>query len=163
MEGPVPHLDARLCALLSITPLTIVRVVEEDGELSSVRSSGGPGNVVTGYNHGMEGNEYSSRRRGLIAALQILGQFSGLLVPPASVVAAANSAAARAATFISSFKNGNDSFKGVNHGDTSVKAGDLLISPTQSQYSMHVISLRPVCIALSTVRGRENPIQRLEY
>lgn len=122
MEGPVPHLDARLCALLSITPLTIVRVVEEDGEMSSVRSSGGPGNVVTGYNHGMEGNEYSSRRRGLIAALQILGQFSGLLVPPASVVAAANSAAARAATFISSFKNGNDSFKGVNHGDTSVKA-----------------------------------------
>lgn len=131
-EGPVPHLDARLCVLLSIAPLTIVRFVEEEGEMSSVRSSGGPVNVVTGYDHVMEGNEYASRRRGLIASLKILGQFSGLLAPPPTVVAAANNAAAKAATFISSFKNGNDNFKVVNHGDTSVKAGDLLISPFQS-------------------------------
>lgn len=122
LEGPEPHLDARLCVLLSITPLAVVRVVDEDGEMSSARGVGTPGNVSTTYNHAVDGKGYASRRHGLVASLQILGQFNGLLLPPASVVVAANNAATKAATFISSFKNGNDSFKGAALGDNSVKA-----------------------------------------
>ncbi|XP_058075235.1 mediator of RNA polymerase II transcription subunit 33A-like isoform X2 [Magnolia sinica] len=122
LEGPIPHLDARLCALLSITPLAIVRVIEEEGEMPSHRGGGASGNLVVSYDHGIDGNGYASRRHGLISSLQVLGQFSGLLSPPPSVVIAANNAASKAASFKSSFKNGTDGFKGFGYGDTSVKA-----------------------------------------
>ncbi|XP_077214711.1 mediator of RNA polymerase II transcription subunit 33A-like isoform X2 [Tasmannia lanceolata] len=122
LEGPIPHLDARLCVLLSLTPLAILRVVEEEGEMPSLKGGGASGNTVTSYEHGLEGNRYASRRRGLISSLQVLGQFTGLLVPPASVVIAANNAAAKAAAVISSIKNGSDNFNAVGNGDTSVKA-----------------------------------------
>ncbi|XP_068668880.1 mediator of RNA polymerase II transcription subunit 33A-like [Aristolochia californica] len=99
LEGPVPHLDARLCVLLSITPLTIARVVEEDDN----------------------DLEYDAKRRGLISSLQVLGQFSGLLLPPASVVIAANNAALKAASFVSNSKSGGDGLGGVSHSNSSVK------------------------------------------
>ncbi|KAJ4978294.1 hypothetical protein NE237_009074 [Protea cynaroides] len=124
LEGPIPHLDARLCVLLSITPLAIVRVVEGEGEmpLAAVQGSIMSGSMGTNYKHGMDGTANASRRHGLISSLQALGQFSGLLSPPASVVVEANNAAAKAASFIYNFKNGND-FNVGNRGDTYVKAG----------------------------------------
>ncbi|XP_068669237.1 mediator of RNA polymerase II transcription subunit 33A-like [Aristolochia californica] len=100
LEGPVPHLDARLCVLLSITPLTIAHVLEEDDD-----------NL-----------EYDSKRCGLLSSLQVLGQFSGLLLPPGSVVIAANEAALKAANFVSNAKSGGDGFGGVCHNNSSVKA-----------------------------------------
>lgn len=110
-EGPIPHLDARLCALLSITPLAILRVVD-DREMPSfsAREGNGVSNIQFNHEHGMDGCGQGTKENGLISSLQALGQFSGLLSPPTSVVASANSAAAKAATFISSFKNGNDGF-----------------------------------------------------
>ncbi|XP_042476900.1 mediator of RNA polymerase II transcription subunit 33A-like [Macadamia integrifolia] len=125
LEGPIPHLDARLCVLLSITPLAIVRIVEDEGEISLPAVQGGMafGSVGSDYKHGMDGTANASRRHGLVSSLQALGQFSGLLSIPAPVVVEANNAAAKAANFIYNFKNGNDSFNGGNHGDTYVKAG----------------------------------------
>ncbi|XP_020521729.1 mediator of RNA polymerase II transcription subunit 33A isoform X2 [Amborella trichopoda] len=120
LEGPVPHLDARLCVLLSITPLAAARVIEEDMEDSSLINGGVTQNSGTTDEHGKDGNLPTSRRQGLISSLQVLGQFSGLLLPPPSVVPAANLAAAKAAGFVS------DSFNGASRSDTSVKAvGDM--------------------------------------
>ncbi|KAF9591887.1 hypothetical protein IFM89_009495 [Coptis chinensis] len=113
LEGPIPHLDARLCVLLSITPLAIARVIENE-ELSSfsLRESSGTGSIGSHDDHGMDERSRGTRKHGLISSLQALGQFMGLLCPPASVIIAANNAAAKAAVFISSFKNGNDGFSG---------------------------------------------------
>jgi len=112
-EGPFPRLEARLCMLLSIVPLAIVPVVMEEGEVSYSRN---------GYEHGI-GEKYSCRRQGLVFALQVLGQFSGLLSPPALAVTAANNAASKAATFISNFKAGSGNHSAISNNDSSVKAG----------------------------------------
>ncbi|KAL6988248.1 hypothetical protein U1Q18_013996 [Sarracenia purpurea var. burkii] len=104
LEGPVPHLEARLCALLSITPLAIARVLE-DGI------------------HGMDGNDHELRKQGLISSLQVLGHFTTLLCPPGSVVNAANNAASKAASFISNSRNANDGISGGGHSDAFVKSG----------------------------------------
>ena len=111
-EGPLPRLEARLCMLLSIVPLAIVPVVME--EVSYSRN---------GYEYVTEGEKYSSRRQGLVFALQVLGQFSGLLSPPALAVTAANNAASKAATFVSNFKSGSGNQNAISHNDSSVKAG----------------------------------------
>lgn len=124
LEGPVPHLDARLCMLLSIVPLTILRVVkEEEGGLSATDNDTFS-NTTGGCEHVMMGSMQGSRRRGLVLSLQLLGKFSSLLSPPSSVVVAANMAAAKAATFISNIKKGNNSLGGDNHSTTSIKAGN---------------------------------------
>ncbi|OUZ99643.1 hypothetical protein BVC80_9061g76 [Macleaya cordata] len=129
LEGPFPHLDPRLCVLLSITPLAIVRVVEDAGEmpLSSLQGGSGSGNTGAAFEQGIDGRGQASRRQGLISSLRILGQFSGLLSPPSSVVISANNAAAKAANFISNFKNGSDSFGGSIRGDTHGKAGGTML------------------------------------
>ncbi|PIA59704.1 hypothetical protein AQUCO_00400539v1 [Aquilegia coerulea] len=106
LEGPIPHLDARLCILLSITPLAIVRLVDEE-EMPSLSLEEGS-NVRSHNEQGVAGCVQGTRRLGLITSLQALRQFSGLLSPPASVIIAANNAAAKAAAFVSNFKNGNE-------------------------------------------------------
>ncbi|XP_072997248.1 mediator of RNA polymerase II transcription subunit 33A-like [Typha latifolia] len=105
LEGPIPHLDARLCVLLAIIPLAIVPLVKEESEML-----------------GAEGNKICSRKQGLISSLQALGQFSGLISPPPSVVNAANSAATKAAVFVSNFKTGASNLNIVGRTDSSARA-----------------------------------------
>ncbi|XP_057971679.1 mediator of RNA polymerase II transcription subunit 33A-like [Malania oleifera] len=122
-EGPIPHLEARLCILLSIVPLAIVHVVEDEAKLYSCSVQEA---IASRYNEtgcGHDGKGLDSRKHGLVSSLQNLGQFSALLSPPASVVNAANNAAAKAANFISNSKNARDVLAGGSRGDTSVKAG----------------------------------------
>ncbi|XP_038988885.1 mediator of RNA polymerase II transcription subunit 33A-like isoform X2 [Phoenix dactylifera] len=102
LEGPIPHLDARLCMLLSIVPLSIVPLVKEEYEMPSLISKG----ITRSYGNGAEENNLASRKHGLVSSLQVLGLFSGLLLPPPSVVNAANSAASKAAAFVSNLKTG---------------------------------------------------------
>ena len=101
-EGPVPHLKARLCVLLSIVPLAIANVLEDEAKFSQATTTG---YVESAYGHKMNGKALASRKDGLISSLQVLGHFSSLLYPPASVVNAVNSAGRKAASFISSGKN----------------------------------------------------------
>ncbi|KAJ0975421.1 hypothetical protein J5N97_017386 [Dioscorea zingiberensis] len=122
LEGPIPHLDARLCMLLSIVPLAIAHVVKDDGAAPSLEQNCMLGISKNGYDQGSDGNKFSSKRHGLISALQVLGQFSGLLSPPPSVVIAANNAASKAHVFISSLKKGNGSRSGVVQNGPPVKA-----------------------------------------
>uniref|UniRef100_A0A6V7QSZ3 Mediator of RNA polymerase II transcription subunit 33A n=1 Tax=Ananas comosus var. bracteatus TaxID=296719 RepID=A0A6V7QSZ3_ANACO len=107
---PIPHLDARLCMLLAILPSSIAPLLKDENEMLET-----------------EGNKVPSRRQGLISSLQVLAQFSSLLSPPPSVINAANSAATKAAVFISNFKTGSGNLGMVGRTDSSPKAvGNML-------------------------------------
>ncbi|KAI4368312.1 hypothetical protein MLD38_016885 [Melastoma candidum] len=105
IEGPMPRLDTRLCMLLSIVPLVIAEIIEEDeGSLSDDGKCGGdppPG----------------SRRCDLISSLQILGAYQGILTPPDSIVSAANQAAVKAMLFLSGIHVGNSHFECIGGKD----------------------------------------------
>lgn len=104
LEGPIPHLETRLCVLLSIVPLAIACILEDEIKLSSCSLQGATPScfVETGCESRMVEKICASKKLGLISSLQLLGNFSGLLCPPASVTNAANRAAKRAASFVSS-------------------------------------------------------------
>lgn len=126
MEGPIPHLESRLCMLLSIVPLAITQLLEDEVNSCNSSSQGGReyGYTEIGYGHEMDRKCHASRKHGLISSLQVLGHFSALLCPPSSIADAANLAAAKAAGFISNSKNGKDSLGGGSHGNTIVKSGN---------------------------------------
>ncbi|KAJ4832513.1 hypothetical protein Tsubulata_000069 [Turnera subulata] len=125
VEGPIPHLESRLCILLTIVPLAIANVLEDDAKSFSSSLPGGAlsGSMEAGNGHGVEKKGQTSRRLGLISSLQVLGQFSALLCPPASVISAANIAATKAAGFISNSKNVNHGLGCGSHNDTYSNAG----------------------------------------
>ncbi|XP_066391509.1 mediator of RNA polymerase II transcription subunit 33A-like [Miscanthus floridulus] len=109
LEGPIPHLDARLCMLLSLIPLAVAEILQESDML------------------GAEGNKILPQRQGLISSLQDLIQYSGLLVPPSSVVNAANAAASKAAIFKANYKTGVGNSSLMDQTDSSMKAaGNML-------------------------------------
>lgn len=97
IEGPHPHVESRLCMLLSISPIAIGIVIDEEerGQLHPENISGElqPSAPAT--------NVVRVRRTALENCLQVLGQFEALLVPPPIAVAAANQVAAKVAAFLS--------------------------------------------------------------
>uniref|UniRef100_A0A0A9CRH4 Mediator of RNA polymerase II transcription subunit 33A n=1 Tax=Arundo donax TaxID=35708 RepID=A0A0A9CRH4_ARUDO len=108
LEGPIPHLDARLCMLLALIPLSIAAILKEESDV-----------------FGAEGNKILPRRQGLISSVQDLIQYSGLLVPPSSVMNAANAAASKAAIFKAKAGVVNSNMMGQT--DSSMKAvGNML-------------------------------------
>ncbi|KAJ9185518.1 hypothetical protein P3X46_005145 [Hevea brasiliensis] len=120
VEGPIPHLESRLCVLLTIVPLAIAKILED--EASSVQGAGKSG-CMDRLERQVEGNGQTSRKHELILSLQVLGDFSGLLCPPSSVMGAANNAALMAASFISNSKNTKSGSGDANRTDPSVNAG----------------------------------------
>lgn len=109
IEGPVPHLDTRLCMLLSITTLAIADIIMEADSLCN----------ETELNSHVNGKKaIGNLRNELMLSLQILGDYESLLVPPSCVIPAANQAATKAAMFISgiSINNGYmDNVNGMNY------------------------------------------------
>ncbi|KAK7245793.1 hypothetical protein RIF29_40643 [Crotalaria pallida] len=106
IEGPMPHLDTRLCMLLCIMPLVVADLIEEEerSPVDETETDSGPTNnwkekVVPG-----------KCRIELVTSLKVLGDFQSLLAPPQSVVAAANQAAAKAMLFVSGFTIGSAYF-----------------------------------------------------
>ena len=128
MEGPIPHLESRLCILLSIVPLAIALLLEDEVDSCNSSSQGGRefGGVGIGYRHEMDRKHHASRKHGLISSLQVLGHFSALLCPPSSVVDAANLAAYKAVGFISNAKNGKDGLSESSHVNNFAKSGNFL-------------------------------------
>lgn len=123
MEGPIPHLEARLCILLSIVPLAITHVLDSNSALynscteSLGSRSAGTGERITGVDH-------ASKKQGLSLSLQILGQYPALLSPPASVISAANDAVCKAANVLTKAKNVKNGVKSDGCGNTFIKAGN---------------------------------------
>nr|CAB3452351.1 unnamed protein product [Digitaria exilis] len=108
IEGPVPHLDTRLCMLLSITTLAIADIIEEADSLC---------NETELSSHMKEKKSIGNLRNKLMLSLQILGDYESLLVPPPYVVPAANQAATKAAMFISGISNNGymENVNGMNY------------------------------------------------
>lgn len=126
-EGPVPHLEARLCMLLSIVPLAIADILAEESKLQFSKGKGAatPGSMETGFGHGLDEQCLASVKEELISSLQVLESFTGLLCPPACVVGEANSAAVKAARFISTSKNIKDGLISNSFGDPFLSSGNL--------------------------------------
>ena len=99
--------------LLALIPLSVAAILKEESEM-----------------FGAEGSKILPRRQGLISSLQDLIQYSGLLVPPSSVVNAANSAASKAAIFKSNYNAGVVNSSVVAQIDSSTKAGT---------YTLHIL------------------------
>ncbi|KAM0950986.1 putative mediator of RNA polymerase II transcription subunit 33A/B [Dioscorea sansibarensis] len=119
IEGPVPHLASRLSMLLSITTLSVADVIEEE-ELALAKEAE--------YTSQWQNKTASSgkRRKDLVSSLQVLGDYESLLVPPSSVVLAANQAAAKATMFVSGLTVGSGNMDMININDKTLNfAGNM--------------------------------------
>ncbi|XP_061347875.1 mediator of RNA polymerase II transcription subunit 33A [Gastrolobium bilobum] len=104
IEGPMPHLDTRLCMLLCIIPLVVTDLIEEEDRTPVDEKDSGP------TDHWKEKRVAGKCRHDLVSSLQVLGDYQSLLTPPQSVVAAANQAAAKAMLFVSGITIGSAYF-----------------------------------------------------
>jgi hypothetical protein len=101
--------------LLALIPLSVDAILKEESDM-----------------FGAEGSKILPRRQGLISSLQDLIQYSGILVPPSSVVNAANAAASKAAIFKANYTSGVVNSSMVAQTDSSTKA-----SPKAGTYTIH--------------------------
>ncbi|VAH45822.1 unnamed protein product [Triticum turgidum subsp. durum] len=105
IEGPVPHLETRLCMLLSIATLAIADIIEEadsrrgETDLSS---------------HWKQKTATDDLRKELMLSLQALGDYESLLVPPPCIISAANQAASKAAMLVSGINSGSGYMESIN-------------------------------------------------
>ncbi|WCJ27895.1 Mediator of RNA polymerase II transcription subunit 33A [Euphorbia peplus] len=130
VEGPIPHLESRLCILLSIVPLAISNMFEEETKFCSSSPQGArvSGSMETAFEPHVDVTGQDLRKHGLISSLQILGDFSDLLCPPASVIGAVNIAVIKAANFVFDSKNLKHNLGGVDYTDINIPVdagGDL--------------------------------------
>src|ERR1044072_5323676 len=95
IEGPMPHLDTRICMLFCIIPLVVANLIEEEERTLVDEKDSGP------TDHWKEKKVPGKCRNDLVSSLQVLGDYQSLLCPPQSVVVAANQAAAKAMLFVS--------------------------------------------------------------
>uniref|UniRef100_A0A453BKW1 Uncharacterized protein n=1 Tax=Aegilops tauschii subsp. strangulata TaxID=200361 RepID=A0A453BKW1_AEGTS len=92
IEGPVPHLETRLCMLLSIATLAVADIIEEaDSRCGETDLS----------SHWKQKTATDDLRKELMLSLQALGDYESLLVPPPCIISAANQAASKAAMLVS--------------------------------------------------------------
>ncbi|KAL6639546.1 hypothetical protein ACP70R_023276 [Stipagrostis hirtigluma subsp. patula] len=118
IEGPVPHLDTRLCMLLSITTLAVADIIEEADSLS---------NETELSSHLKEKSVSSNLRKELMLSLQTLGDYESLLVPPPCIISVANQAATKAAAFISGINISNGYMESVNGRNYSGNMRHLIV------------------------------------
>lgn len=104
IEGPMPHLETRLCMLLCIIPLVVANFIEEDEEEEQTTIDEKDGDLTDQWK---EKRVPGKCRNDLVLSLQVLGDYQSLLTPPQSVIAAANQAAAKAMLFISGIAIGS--------------------------------------------------------
>ncbi|GAB4851154.1 Mediator of RNA polymerase II transcription subunit 33A [Ancistrocladus abbreviatus] len=113
IEGPIPRLYTRMCALLSITTLVVADIIdEEENPLDE--------SECCSSNHWKEKQVPGKRRKDLVSCLQMLGNYRSLLTPPQSVISAANLAAAKAMMFVSGIDVGSGYFECINVKDLPI-------------------------------------------
>ncbi|VYS55888.1 unnamed protein product [Arabidopsis thaliana] len=111
IEGPVPRTDTFLCVLLSVTPLAVANIIEEEESQWIDQTSSSPSNQWK--------EKKGKCRQGLINSLQQLGDYESLLTPPRSVQSVANQAAAKAIMFISGITNSNGSYENTSMSESA--------------------------------------------
>ncbi|CAA0828130.1 Mediator of RNA polymerase II transcription subunit 33A [Striga hermonthica] len=101
-EGPDPRIEIGLILLLSILPLSIVNIIDEE---EIMLSSKGEKNSTSQRKH----NEFVGKRREhLVCSLKLLGDFEELLTPPSCINSLANQAAMKAMMFLSGVSIDNE-------------------------------------------------------
>lgn len=151
-EGPIPRLDTCLCMLLSITPLAIVNIIEEEkiflvGEADFSNSR-------------KEKHSVGSRCQDLVASLQQLNDYEGLLTSPVSVSSLANQAAAKAMMFLSGLSVGSGYFDGMSLNDMpSGCSGNLLHLIVEACIARNILDTSAY-LWPGYVKGRTNQIPR---
>ncbi|KAJ7516930.1 hypothetical protein O6H91_21G004800 [Diphasiastrum complanatum] len=84
VEGPKPHVESRLCMLLSIVPLACSIVIEEEEKNQQLSCREDiPLECNTRFEKNEDRKTSYSRRRAFKCSLQVLAQFNYLLMPPA--------------------------------------------------------------------------------
>lgn len=111
IEGPVPRTDTFLCVLLSVTPLAVANIIEEEESQWIDQSASSPSNQWK--------EKKGKCRQGLVNSLQQLGDYESLLTPPISVQSVANQAAAKAVMFISGITNGSGSYENTSMNESA--------------------------------------------
>ncbi|KAL8515393.1 hypothetical protein ACS0TY_014193 [Phlomoides rotata] len=145
IEGPVPRLDTRLSMLLSITPLVVADLVEEE-ELE--------------YGMGIKHQVPGKRRMDLIFSLQNLNDYQSLLTPPQSVIPAANQAATKAMMFVSGVNVGSAYFECISAMDMPMNcSGSLLHLIVESCIARNLLDTSAYFWP-SYVNGRINQLPR---
>ena len=91
----MPRLDTRLCMLLSIIPIVVADLIEEEEGTPVDETDSRP------TDQWKEKRVPGKCQNDLVSSLQVLGNYHSLLMPPQSVVAYANQAAAKAMLFVS--------------------------------------------------------------
>ncbi|XP_059457962.1 mediator of RNA polymerase II transcription subunit 33A-like [Corylus avellana] len=130
IEAPMPRLDSRLCLLLSIATLVVADLIEEEESATFDETEYGSSNPWE------EKRVPGKCRIDLVFSLQMLADYKGLLIPPESIVSAANQAAAKAMFFISGIDDGNAYLECISVKDT----------PTNCSGNMHHLIVE-ACIA----------------
>ncbi|BBM97921.1 hypothetical protein MPTK1_1g09470 [Marchantia polymorpha subsp. ruderalis] len=101
VEGPKPHIESRLCMLLSLVPLACVIVIDEEEKAMSSSGGNSRGDIISTSNGDeKDKSRQGTRRAALASSLQALGQFEALLYTPQIAVAAANQAAQSIASIL---------------------------------------------------------------
>lgn len=95
--------------LLSITPLAIVNIIEEEERESNLA------------NQGKE--SVGERRQDLVSSLKQLDDYEGLLTPPLQVTTFTNQAAAKAMLCLSGLTVPSGYFEGMSVNDMPVNCG----------------------------------------
>lgn len=107
----MPRLDTCLCMLLSVTPLVILNIIEEE-ETALINEA-----EVRVNSQRKENHVSGRRRRDLVSSLQQLDDYEGLLTPPLPVIPVANQAAAKAMMFLSGIAVGSGYLDGASFND----------------------------------------------
>lgn len=110
-EGPVARLDTCLCMLLSITPLVLVNLVDEQ-------------NMESEFSQMEDKQASKSRLHELISSLQQLGEYEGLLTPPSSVASIANQAAIKAIMYLSGLNITSGYLDSFSVSDVPINCGE---------------------------------------
>ncbi|XP_019106358.1 mediator of RNA polymerase II transcription subunit 33A isoform X2 [Beta vulgaris subsp. vulgaris] len=106
-EGPVARLDTCLCMLLSITPLVLINLTEEENKESE-------------FSRKEDKQSSRGRRHELVSSLQQLGEYEGLLTPPSSVAPIANQAAIKAMMYLSGLNISSGYLDSVSVSDVPI-------------------------------------------
>ncbi|XP_058204446.1 mediator of RNA polymerase II transcription subunit 33A isoform X2 [Rhododendron vialii] len=109
-EDPVPRLDTCLCILLSVIPLVILNIIEEE-ETALINEA--EVRVTSQRKKNLSGR----CRRDLVSSLQQLDDYESLLTPPLPVIPVANQAAAKAMMFLSGVAVGSGYLDGASFND----------------------------------------------
>ncbi|XP_071682367.1 mediator of RNA polymerase II transcription subunit 33A isoform X2 [Lolium perenne] len=144
IEGPVPHLETRLCMLLSIATLAVADIIEEaDSCLGETDLS----------SHWKEKAASGDLRKELMLSLQALGDCESLLVPPPCIISAANQAASKAAMVVSGINIGSSYMESTNESSPNYSELEKLFEVAVNGSDEDKVSAATVLCGATLLRG----------